>query len=268
MLLGSIFHLTTPQYTLLSIPIMLIFQLGIQRQSLLTLWVRSGPPLRIDVQFIILWLIFSIVPIYDMLNASSRGDLWNALADGAAIIGAFGLAYALRAMQAATARQIGLCLLTAGGIALLLSLLLLLLPHILHVHISGQPAVTKAPSFLMILQAGLGRFLLGPIGFVVEEVLFRGALDTYLHLGEPGTGWWSAIFVSALWGLWHLPDAANPAQWGYIPHFFSTMVGLLVAQIAVGVPLSLWWRKSGNLVVTDTTHAFLEALRSVLAALM
>jgi hypothetical protein len=30
--------------------------------------------------------------------------------------------------------------------------------------------------------------------------------------------------------------------------------------------LSLVWRKSGNLTVTDTTHALLDAVRNLLAA--
>ena len=96
---------------------------------------------------------------------------------------------------------------------------------------------------------------------MVEEVFFRGALDTYLHRGEEGIGWLSAIFVSALWGLWHLPGQAKG------PHLLSTVVTLVIAQIAVGVPLSFWWRQSGNLTVNNTTHAFLDAVRDILAAL-
>ena len=124
-----------------------------------------------------------------------------------------------------------------------------------------KPAAGTLPPLLTILERGGARFLLGPVGFVVEEVFFRGGLDTYLHRGEEGTGWLSAIYVSALWGLWHLPGQAAPAG-----GLLGTIVALLVAQIAVGVPLSLWWRKSGNLTVTDTTHALLQAFRAILAA--
>ena len=49
------------------------------------------------------------------------------------------------------------------------------------------------------------------VTFVLEEVAFRGALDS--HIYQPptdgqrrgGSAWLSAIFVSALWGIWHLP---------------------------------------------------------------
>jgi membrane protease YdiL (CAAX protease family) len=112
-------------------------------------------------------------------------------------------------------------------------LLSLFLP--LHLHIgAGQPTVTNHPALLTSLLVGLETFLLGPVGFIVEEVFFRGGLDTYLHRAEKGTGWLSAIFVSALWGLWHLPGQVIPAG-----HLLSTIVVLLVAQIAIGVPLSL-----------------------------
>jgi membrane protease YdiL (CAAX protease family) len=99
--------------------------------------------------------------------------------------------------------------------------------------------------------------LIAPVGFVVEEVFFRGALDTYLHRGEAGTGWLSARGVSALWGVWHLPGQAISSE-----NLLSTVVGTMLPQILVGVPLSFWWRKSSNLVVTTTTHALLEAARN------
>ena len=140
-----------------------------------------------------------------------------------------------------------------------------LLPHLLpfHLHIgAGQPGTTKPLTLLPSLVVGAETFLLLPVGFMVEDVFFRGALDTYIHREEKGVGWLSAIFVSALWGLWHLPVQANLDR----AHLLSTVIGLLIAQIAVGVPLSLWWRKSGNLTVTDTTHALIDAVRNALAA--
>lgn len=37
--------------------------------------------------------------------------------------------------------------------------------------------------------------------------------------------------------------------------------------IAVGVPFSRWWRRSGNLTVTDTAHAFIDAVRNATSGL-
>ena len=47
--------------------------------------------------------------------------------------------------------------------------------------------------------------------FLVDEVVFRGALDP--HIAGAGRGrlheWCSAVFVALLWGVWHFP-AWNP----------------------------------------------------------
>jgi membrane protease YdiL (CAAX protease family) len=256
--LGFLFHLTVAEYQLLGIPILLLFQLGIHRQPLRTLWVRSGPPLRLDVWFILLWVLFALFPAYAAVREVMHLQFANAAEFGMAMVGAFGLAYALRAMRAKTWGQLGLCILTVGIIGLLPQVLSLLLPHVLHLHTASR--TTTPPSFLQSLSITTEWFLIGPVGFVVEEVFFRGALDTYLHRGEQGTGWLSAIVISALWGVWHLPSQAIPAG-----QLLSTIVALLIAQILVGVPLSLWWRKSGNLVVNDTAHALLDAVRNGLA---
>ena len=57
--LGFLFHLNVAEYQLLGIPILLVFQSGIHRQPLRTLWVRSGPSLRLDA-----WFFFSLFPVY------------------------------------------------------------------------------------------------------------------------------------------------------------------------------------------------------------
>ncbi len=256
--LGLILHLAVAEYQLLGLPILLLFQVGIHRQPLRTLWVRWGPPLSLDAWFFVLWGLFSLFPAYAVVREAMSLQFINAAEYGMAIIGAFGLAYALRAMRATTWRYMGLCILTVGIIGLLPQFLSLFLPHILHLHTAHQG--TTPPTFLKSLEITTQWFLMAPIGFMVEEVFFRGALDTYLHAGEQGTGWLSAIVVSALWGLWHLPGQAISAG-----QILPTVAALLAAQILVGVPLSLWWRKSGNLVVNDTAHALLDAVRNGLA---
>jgi hypothetical protein len=44
----------------------------------------------------------------------------------------------------------------------------------------------------------------------------------------------------------------------------STIVSLLVSQVLIGVLLSFWWRKSGNLLLSDTAHGLLQAVRNAL----
>lgn len=262
--IGVSFHLNQVEYQLLGVPIIVVFQLVIQRRPLRTLWVRSGPPLRVDRRFLLLWILFSIVPVVVLTISSLERQIGNAAFAVTSIAGAFGLAYALRAMKAVNIRQLVFCTLTVSLLGILPQLLSLILPHIVHLHIGGANSGGNASiTSVSILQVALITFLgQGPAGFIVEEVFFRGALDTYLHFGEKGVGWASAIFVSALWGVWHLPGSITGSHISLPP-----VLGLVIAQIIVGVPLSLWWRKSGNLVVTDTAHAALDTVRNVISAL-
>ena len=79
-----------------------------------------------------------------------------------------------------------------------------------------------------------------PATFLLEEVAFRGALDAHVHHDADRGGWRSAVLVSALWGLWHLPVSHSlplPLQ----------VVELVGVHVVLGVPLSLAWRRSRNL---------------------
>ena len=97
-----------------------------------------------------------------------------------------------------------------------------------------------------------------PVCFVLEEVTFRGVLDTHVAQRDPGR-WRSALFVSALWGAWHLPivHVAHVAA----PRLVA-LPALLVVHVTIGVPLSFAWRRSGNLAVPALAHAAIDAVRN------
>jgi hypothetical protein len=208
--LGIGLHLNTDAYLLLGIPILLIFQLAIHRQPIRTLWVRDGPPIEVDAGLAILWIALAIVPAYSAATATESGNLTHAALSVAAVVGAFGAAYAIRSARPQTGVQLVFCSLTVGALALVPSLLSAIAPSLLHLHISG-----RAPA------------------------------------SEP----------TAVWPIVHLPGQVESGVDG--SHLLSVVVSLLAAQIVIGVPLSLWWRASGNLIVPDTAHAFLEAIRTV-----
>jgi membrane protease YdiL (CAAX protease family) len=98
-----------------------------------------------------------------------------------------------------------------------------------------------------------------PVGFVMEEVAFRGAFDSHLfHPGE-SRGVLSALFVSALWGIWHIPTIPP----GQMPMPIWMLAPVLAGvHCLTGVPLSIFWRRSGNLTVTASTHALIDAVRN------
>ena len=99
-----------------------------------------------------------------------------------------------------------------------------------------------------------------PVVFVIEEVLFRGLLEPWLHGSTPGPDRASALFGSALWGLWHLPVMTVNLGLLTIPY-------LIAIHTALGYVLVTAWRRTGNLAVPGIAHAVSDALRNAVAVL-
>jgi membrane protease YdiL (CAAX protease family) len=97
-----------------------------------------------------------------------------------------------------------------------------------------------------------------PVVFVMEEVLFRGLLDPYLHGSTPGHDRASALYGSALWGLWHLPVAFLALGVLAIPY-------LVIVHTTIGYFLVTAWRRTGNLAAPGISHAVIDALRNAVA---
>ncbi|MFE3188142.1 CPBP family intramembrane glutamic endopeptidase [Nocardia sp. NPDC059240] len=249
--LGFALRLDANTYLLLGIPFTLLFPLALHRRPIRELWVRGAPP-PVDRWVWVMALALAIVPVHGLLEviAGRRGTgHWSEVVYSAAsVAGVFPVAWALRGLGRAGSRRLAACLGTAGLIGMSTVVAGFL--------VSGQGAPRPVP--WASLGLGLESLLMYlPLVFVLEEVFFRGALDSYLHRhGEPG-GLWSAAFVSALWGLWHLPVAGAPITGGVV-------AGVLAFQIPVGMFLSLWWRRSGNLAVPGIAHAAIDSVRNAL----
>ncbi|MBA2319768.1 MAG: CPBP family intramembrane metalloprotease [Deltaproteobacteria bacterium] len=101
-------------------------------------------------------------------------------------------------------------------------------------------AVTHPASGLQVF--GISFLLYIPMVFVLEEVFFRGALDTYArgpHLANDRT---LAVFVSLLWGVWPLPLVVAVSGLTQLPI-------ILGFHLILGLLLTFPWRRSGNLAV-------------------
>ena len=63
--------------------------------------------------------------------------------------------------------------------------------------------------------------------------------------------------MSVLWALWHYP---------VVPHasVIQVVATLLVLQVATGPFLSLFWRRSGNLMAPGFVHATVDLVRNAL----
>ncbi|WP_433047933.1 lysostaphin resistance A-like protein [Dactylosporangium sp. CS-033363] len=206
-------------YLLLGIPITLVYQLAVARRPLRALWLPDGS-FRVDRWVLPIFAVLIVGPLWTLAEAESAPVVvYSVLTLGTAA----GAACALRVMERRWWRELAWMLAILAVVAV----------------IRGD--VPGAVHWLL--------FYL-PAGFLVEEVLFRGALD----LGSwPGAAW-----VSLLWGLWHLPilDAVTPL----------TVAWVLGAQLVLGLGLTWLWRRSGNLAAPASAHAILDSLRNVVGA--
>jgi hypothetical protein len=249
--LGIVFHLSANAYLLLGIPLTAVFQCGIRRQPLRALWVRDAVPFRLGATGWLISVTLAAYPCYRLsenLRAGGHGaeTAWYI----AAAAGAFAAAYALKNFHRATMRDLLICLATAGAIG------------ILFMALRAEVVGAAHRSFAARVGEGIRSLLLYvPVVFVLEEVSFRGAFDAHVHHPGESRGDLTAFVVSSLWGLWHIPVVLGQ---GPLPQL---IVGLVSVHCVIGVPLSICWRRSGNLFVTGLTHALVDAVRNALFVL-
>ena len=242
--LGFLLRLEAISYLLLGIPLTLVFQLFIVRQPLHKLWLRDGERFHLNKLGWTITLCFIAFPIYKAIELATQDKL-TLLSLGyysAAILGAFGAGYCYSNFTKKTAKDFLLCFL----IIAVLRMSWHFFPYIFGNHEFNPDYIRGIESLLTYI----------PVAFVVEEVVFRGMLDTYINQSKKQNSFWSAIFISCIWGLWHLPLSLdiNPL-W---------IVVLPLRASLWGICLSIFWRKTGNLAVPGFSHAFVDAIRDSL----
>ena len=232
-------------------PLTIGFQVGLRRRPLRELWVRTGPPLRLDRTGWLLTAAMLVLPAVRLVQSLAAGQWAGAGWMVACMVGAVAAASALRRFQRADAREWLRWIATAGvtGIALMS---ISIVPAVIA---AGWPADPAA----MLVTALEAVLLYIPVQFVLEEVAFRGLLDTHVSERPARRQWPSALVVSVVWALWHLPIAET----GGVP-MGLVLVQLLLLHCAVGVPLSFGWRRTGNLAVPAIAHALINAVRNAL----
>jgi membrane protease YdiL (CAAX protease family) len=247
--LGWLLRLQLELYLVIGVPITFAFQRFVRRQPLRAMWVISAPPFRLDGKGKVIALGLAAIPLVLAVTTAAARQ-WAACAQSVcATCGAIPAAYAVRNFRRTLVRPLLACLSINSVIIGL---------------------IWTALSAWQVLKTGVGerslgdRFALGimslivyiPVMFVIEEVAFRGVLDAHVHRPGEGRAWGSALFVSALWGLWHLPIAGDIN--------LQTIGRLLFVHCPVGVVLSLYWRRTGTLVIPGASHAFIDAVRDAL----
>ena len=249
MTLGWMFHLKPNEYLLLGVPLLAVFQLGIARRPISELWIRPASPAPFVWWGVPVAIVFMIAPGLGLVDrwavAGWSGRLWYFCA----IVGAMPLAFALTRFSRETLKSLLLCLATGGVLGVLLMLGTAFLRHRLD-DLSLRQLWSGGRQFLLYL----------PVCFILEEVFFRGGLDSYLHRPGDKLPWLSAAFLSVLWGWWHLPisPAHNVVQVLVLAFLYP------IIHCLPGIPFSLFWRRSGSLLVPAAVHAFIDAVRNAL----
>ena len=253
--LGWAFRLPADAYLLLGIPITIAFQALVARRPLRSLWLRTAPAFAFTPRSLVATAVVAVAPAALAMAGLRDGDPVRVAYGLAGIAGAIGAVYALRSMDGqavrATVRAAALGSTAMVGVMVAYRLA------------TGGFSGDIVPALAAVL-VSLATYL--PVVFVMEEVLFRGALDPYLVAGsggggaDLGRGWGPAVFGSALWGLWHLPVAFVDLGMLLIPY-------LVVVHSALGYALVASWRRTGNLVAPGVAHAVSDALRNAIAVL-
>ena len=252
--LGYGAHLSADTYLLAGVPLTVAFQLLVRRAPLSALWVRDRAPARIGKLVVGLGLLFGATPALQFVRACRSSDashLITASWELCGVAGAFAAAYALVQFRRSTWRDLIGCWAIVGTVGATLFIAAAI----------GQAQLRQQGVRLDWATGLISLVQYFVVGFVLEEVAFRGLLDAHVHHPGEKASFATALFVSVLWGLWHLPLKVPEA--GAQP-LWATALALAITHSLLGVPLSLFWRRSGNLAVTSFSHAFVDAVRNSL----
>ncbi len=249
MALGWLLPLDANGYLLIGIPLTVAFQLIVRRRPLRELWVRDGPRFSLDRIGVLLAVLLMVAPVIFGVRATVVAQWTAAGWAAAAVVGAVAAGYALRQTSFLGALWAAA---PATGIGVFLMLVFLGIPLL----VLGQPVQPLD----MLTTAATDALLYFAAVFVVEEVAFRGLLDSHVHHPGESDGWLSAIVVSALWALWHLPISPPGVP------LWILIAQLLLLHCLVGVPLSFAWRRTGNLTAPGLAHAIIDGVRNGLLA--
>lgn len=241
---GYLLRLSSNAYLLLGIPLTAAFQLLVRRRPLRELFAAGTTRFALDGKGVAIAAVLAITPGYFAVQAFTDGAWVTFGWYLAAVAGAVAAAFSLRASSVmATLRSAALPIAVgATGMALVYGAL--------HLATGTPMPATAAVAALVKYTA-----LYYPATFLLEEVAFRGAIDSHVHHDGDPRGWQTAVFVSALWGLWHLPVASGFP----LP---LMVVELVTVHVAIGVGLSLSWRRARNLGGPALAHAVIDAVRN------
>ena len=175
MALGWMFHLDTNSYLLIGVPLVVLFQRFVRQRPLRQLWVRDAAAFRLGLVGSVIAVLLILAPGYDLIFVAVPQKSWIvALWFLCAVAGAVFAAFAITQQRANAARRALPSFISAVLIGMAIMAASALASH----HDVGVPL---SKLFLLLKQ-----FLLYfTVTFVLEEVAFRGVLDS--HIYQPPT---------------------------------------------------------------------------------
>ncbi|MEJ0000440.1 MAG: CPBP family glutamic-type intramembrane protease [Verrucomicrobiota bacterium] len=247
LLLGLLLRLDPNSYLLAGIPLLVIFQLAIARRPLAQLWLRDAPAFELSPGGWVVAALFMIYPALSLVEDWRLGSWPVRIWEITATAGAVPLAFALSHANRRTWMNLLWCFLIAGTIGCAEMLLVSMHRH--HgLHLPPRTGTVFLTNFLLYL----------PVCFMIEEVFFRGGLDSYIQRDGDRFGWLTAPLVAALWGWWHLGAVPVRDAIGLV----GLIIGLPLVHLIPGVTSSVFWRRSGNLLVPAAVHSFIDSFRN------
>ena len=246
MMCGFYLHLSPIAYQLLGLPLIAGFQLAIAGRPLAQLWARDAERFRLDRRTLALAGILAVACAALLLlgraGRVARGSE-RLMVFWPLCVAAIPAAFALRQQRAADLRRA----LAVIVFAVVIRVAWQVTSATYDGTLTFPPG--KLPGFFT-------DFLCEFVGlFLVDEVAFRGALDP--HLETAGTGrlhaWSSAVFVSILWAVWHLP-AYHPTAKTFL-QLFRDVGPQSFFTVTWGVALSFCARRSRTLAPSAMLHA-------------
>jgi membrane protease YdiL (CAAX protease family) len=252
--IGQVFHLGDSAarqnvYLLIGIPLVYVFQVWVAKRDVRELWVRTAPAVVVTRLVASIAFALAIFPAITLVRQLVDGQpAAFAIYSIAAVAGAGFAAYAFGLFERKAWKYLGLCILFGTGYSILIQAVGdydLFLSHRLTIHPSSD-LETVLSSLLTYI----------PALFVMEEVAFRGAFDSHLHHPGERHGFWSALYISVLWSLWHAPILG----WDHA-------IGFLVSMVPTGIVFSIYWRRSGNLGVSVGAHALADSVRNAITGI-
>jgi membrane protease YdiL (CAAX protease family) len=245
---GALVRADANLYLILGLPLTVGFQRYVRRRPLYELWVRDASSFDLDRQGKQLAVGLAVVPALLAIGFVLHPTvaLWGIAGVG----GAIGAGFAISRADGRAHRALRWCLVNGGVVGIAIFIVAAVL---------SSDDLKTHPGVGARIASGVGSMVIYlPIVFALEEVTFRGLIDTHVHTGDGSwRGWRSAVGVSVLWGLWHLPITGS----GNVLANAGALIGV---HVPIGIFLSLAWRRGGNLLAPGATHALVDAVRNAL----